>query len=81
MAIAMRCDRCGKYYDKNHKVVEHEGKRIHLKGMAFVNGECGRYYAIHKDLCDDCLDLLVEFFNAVAIWPVDEPGLNVTDDG
>lgn len=68
MAYAYRCDRCGKYYDRNHKVVEYEGKKIQLVGMSFtrvING--GSYNAMSKDLCDECLDQLVEFFNTVVI--------------
>lgn len=28
MAKALRCDRCGKYYDQNYKIVEFEGRKI-----------------------------------------------------
>lgn len=78
MAKALRCDRCGKYYDKNHKVVETKGKKIPVSGAAFVNG--GTHYTMHKDLCDDCLDQLAEFFNTVVIGPVGESVEDVTDD-
>lgn len=67
MAKALRCDRCGKYYDQNHKIVEFEGRKVHFQGMAFINGS--GYYTMHKDLCDECLDQLVEFFNTVGIEP------------
>lgn len=78
MAKALRCDRCGKYYDQNYKIVEFEGRKIHLQGMAFDNG-CG-YYTMHRDLCDDCLDQLVEFFNTVVIGPVGESVEDGPDD-
>lgn len=77
MASAMRCDRCGKYYDKNHKVVEYESKRIHLRGINFVIYEY-RLPRGYRDLCDDCLDLVCELLNITNT--LDEPGLNVTDD-
>lgn len=63
MAKALKCDRCGKYYDKNRTCIEYKGKKIHLEGMAFANG--GGYYTMHKDLCDECIDQLVEFFDTV----------------
>ena len=78
MAKALRCDRCGKFYDRNHKVVENEGKKIHLQGIAFVNG--GGYYTMHRDLCDECLDQLVEFFNTVVVGPVGESVEDGPDD-
>lgn len=67
MAKALKCDRCGKYYDRNHKVVETKGKKIPVSGMAFVNG--GTYYTMHNDLCDECLGQLAEFLNMVGIEP------------
>ena len=81
MAKALRCDRCGKFYDRNHKVVENEGRKIMLSGMSFTQVINGSYYnAMSRDLCDDCLDRLVKFFDMVVIRPVGESVEDGPDD-
>ena len=51
MAIAKKCDRCGKYYDKKH-------------GMCFTVSELNTDF---KDLCDECLDKLHIFLNGAEL--------------
>ena len=71
MAKAMRCDRCGKYYDKNtvrinvldlHRTIVTTGVGfLDIDGTAF-NG---------RDLCDNCINALVEFLKPVEAGPDD----------
>ena len=77
MARAIKCDRCGKLYEKNKKELEYEGRDVVIMGVEFVVGGymCSRG---HRDLCDSCLDLLCDFLNITNA--LDEPGLNVTDE-
>lgn len=57
---AKKCDRCGRYYDKN---TEYFVGRMPIRCAAGVRiyDTCG-YNWIVWDLCDDCL---TEFFNWV----------------
>lgn len=57
MAEAMKCDRCGEYYDENTLYKIHRyGER--MKGIRFdgVNSTDDRI-----DLCDDCIKELIKF--------------------
>lgn len=60
MASAKKCDRCGKYYDKNeqHQACSNGYKSI-INGVAFTmkNGELAETY----DLCDDCIARMKEW--------------------
>ena len=60
MANAKKCDRCGKYYDKNesHSTDTNYG-RSRIDGVAFTtkNGS----YCNDYDLCDECIGLLKEW--------------------
>lgn len=78
MARVIKCDRCGKLYKKNKKALEYEGREVVIMGVEFVV-DGYMYSRGHRDLCDSCLDLLCDFLNITNI--LDEPGLNVTDDG
>ena len=73
MARAIKCDRCGKLYEKNQKTLEYEGRDVVTMGVEFVLGGyiCSRG---RRDLCDSCLDLLCDFLNIANT--LDEPGLN-----
>ena len=66
MATAKKCDRCGKYCDKNtgHKQ-NVRGKDYYEDGMCFttVAGVCDYF----KDLCDDCLEELHMFLNGAKL--------------
>lgn len=58
MAKAKKCDRCGKYYDKNIKHRKTCNGNTYIDGIKFTlsNG-----YAIDKiDLCDECINKLKE---------------------
>ena len=67
MATAKRCDRCGKYYDKN---IEHKqninGRLYYEDGMCFTTVSYD-VYADCKDLCDECLDKLHIFLNGAKL--------------
>ena len=57
MAAAKKCDRCGKYYDKNEQYpCSVNGFKSVTDGMAFTNKN-GDAFDEH-DLCDDCITLL-----------------------
>lgn len=67
MATAKRCDRCGKYYDKN---IEHKqninGRLYYEDGMCFTTTA----YELNtdfKDLCDECLNKLHIFLNGAEL--------------
>ena len=60
MAAAMKCDRCGKYYDDN------EGKRQGITNISDSTIIAIKY--LHRntsvsrfDLCDDCIRKLKDF--------------------
>ena len=56
MSKALKCDRCGKFYELNLL----EDEKI-VRG-AVLQDRCG--YAIREsDLCDECRDQLLEFLN------------------
>lgn len=60
MANAKKCDRCGKYYDKNETYpTDTNYGKSRIDGMAFTstNGECCKAH----DLCDECIGLLKEW--------------------
>lgn len=61
MAKAHKCDRCGKFYEKNQKVLECRGEKVITIGIRFVDDRFASFG--HADLCDDCLDLLCDFLN------------------
>lgn len=51
---AKKCDRCGKYYDKNNYTYKKNGFVVY--GISFELDHNSR--ANYKDLCDDCLKSL-----------------------
>ena len=65
MATAKKCDRCGKYYDKN---IEHKqninGRLYYEDGMGFTSAEVTTDF---KDLCDECLYKLHIFLNGAEL--------------
>lgn len=50
MANAKKCDRCGKFYEKNH---ETGYKREIVVGVCFINTEDNSIE--DRDLCDECI--------------------------
>ena len=65
MAIAKKCDRCGKYYDKNTEHKQNIGGRLYYEdGMCFTVDEVTTDF---KDLCDDCLYKLHIFLNGAEL--------------
>lgn len=59
MAKAIKCDRCGAYYDKNERFVVLRNGSTRVDGIATttLNG----FYHKSYELCDDCLEKLREF--------------------
>ena len=76
MATAKKCDRCGKYYDKN---IEHKqninGRLYYEDGMCFTIATMVEVTTDFKDLCDECLDKLHIFLNGAEL--IMEDGKNV----
>ena len=66
MAIAKKCDRCGKYYDINTTHVPPINlKECYEDGiwLGTTNVKCSDV----KDLCDECLDKLHMFLNGAEL--------------
>lgn len=66
MAIAKKCDRCGKHYDIDTKhVLPINWKGCYEDGMwlGTTNVKCSDV----KDLCDECLDKLHIFLNGAEL--------------
>lgn len=60
MASAKKCDRCGKYYDKNELYkTSVNGCKTVIDGVAF-SVKCDDITDYH-DLCDDCITLLKQW--------------------
>lgn len=57
MAQAMKCDRCGKYYDGNglYKIRRYDERMVGIRFEGCDNID----HSI--DLCDDCLKALIKF--------------------
>ena len=66
MATAVKCDRCGKYYDKStgHKQ-KVRGRYYYEDGTCFTTVD--GVGSDRKDLCDDCLDKLHMFLNGAEL--------------
>lgn len=66
MATVKKCDRCGKYYNKN---TEHKqninGINYYEDGIWFK--ATNNLFVDHKDLCDNCLDKLHMFLNGAEL--------------
>lgn len=58
MANAKKCDRCGKFYTGEEKNFMLDG--IYISGVSF-DSACSDYSFRHHDLCDECLQKLIEF--------------------
>ena len=60
-----KCDRCGKYYDKNEKV--HKSGIFKYTPSGIVEVSTNEKYYNAKDLCDDCLEKLEKFLNGAEL--------------
>ena len=65
MANAKKCDRCGKYYDKNQKFKIKNTTTDFADGIKFT-GVKG-YDSSQFDLCDDCIEKLYNFLGGVKL--------------
>lgn len=62
MAAAKKCDRCGKFYEKNTRFSTFSSfRRTLLDGICFTTMNGG--YVEYSDLCDDCIAELKLFLN------------------
>ena len=67
MATVKKCDRCGKYYDKNTEHKQNINGRLYYEdGMCFTIAAYDIYVDC-KDLCDECLDKLHMFLNGAKL--------------
>ena len=59
MALAKKCDRCGKLYEEYN--TKEDCKKIN--GIALLNIDCHEKYYLHGpiDLCPDCKDSFKEW--------------------
>lgn len=61
MAVARKCDKCGKYYDENKKYISGAGRVLGLRFETRNNN------GTRIDLCDECLGKLKAFLNTDAL--------------
>lgn len=65
MANAKRCDRCGKFYDKNLKYRGRNATDEFRDGITYTTTYSARTSQI--DLCDDCLTKLDRFLGGTKL--------------
>lgn len=65
MADAKKCDRCGRYYDKNETA--HTGVRV--IGIKIIRAD--DYCAAKYDFCDECLGKLKNFIDGEELTDID----------
>ena len=68
MATVKKCDRCGKYYDKNTEHKQNINGRLYYEDrMCFTIATIAEVTTGFKDLCDECLDKLHIFLNGAEL--------------
>lgn len=65
MAAAKKCDRCGKFYDRNNRIYKGRYKNEFIDGIVKTTN-IGNYLN-QIDLCDECLDKLDIFLSGVEL--------------
>ena len=66
MATVKKCDRCGKYYDKNTEHKQNINGRLYYEdGMCFTT--VAEIDTEFKDLCDECIDKLHKLLNGAEL--------------
>lgn len=65
MAAAKKCDRCGKFYDRNTRINKGLYKNEFIDGIVKTTS-IGNYLN-QIDLCDECLDELDIFLSGVEL--------------
>ena len=74
MAKALKCDRCGKYYDHNDAMLnilddydDDDDLSLILTGACLTTAS-RQYSTVNRlDLCDDCINALIEFLKPVEV--------------
>ena len=65
MASAKKCDRCGKYYDRNNRMSKGLYKNEFIDGIVKTTNIGNHLNQI--DLCDECLDKLDIFLSGIEL--------------
>lgn len=65
MADAKKCDRCGKFYDRNNRMGKGLYKNEFIDGIVKTTN-IGNYLN-QIDLCDECLDKLDIFLSGIGL--------------
>lgn len=65
MAAAKKCDRCGKFYDRNTRINKGRYKNEFIDGIVKTTN-IGNYLN-QIDLCDECLDKLDIFLSGIEL--------------
>ena len=61
---AKRCQRCGAYYEENYYAIySHNEIAYDVTGITFINKKSGTPISETIDLCDHCINSLLEFLN------------------
>lgn len=58
---AKKCDRCGRYYDKNYTKLKHYDGAVVGVSLVRAGVPTGIRYIEEKDLCDECIEEFQEF--------------------
>ena len=65
MAASKKCDRCGKFYDRNNRMGKGLYKNEFIDGIVKTTS-IGNYLK-QIDLCDECLDKLDIFLSGIGL--------------
>lgn len=65
MASAKQCDRCGKFYNRNNRMIKGPYKNESIDGIVKTTN-IGNYLK-QIDLCDECLDKLDIFLSGIEL--------------
>ena len=70
MASAKQCDRCGKFYNRNNRMIKGLYKNECIDGIVKTTN-IGNYLN-QIDLCDECLDKLDIFLSGIKLTGFEE---------